>query len=1044
MAYVEIDIEGSRALGQVLRDTASRAETVRRQIVGALSLAELTSQAPLQLALVQDGLATLGTGVLDKAAVAESFVIDPRGTASTLGVAEADLATALVTLLGLAGPRDLRDVLVALPGAGADPALDAALVRLTPVLLPALLGGQRPALTDEQRAALLPDLRVLALALGIEHVGPPGRPVEEQQSGGFLGLFRRRAETRTTEVFWKDFWADGRSVDEVLVDPGQLLDWITGTAELDLRLSRAVDLPQLGDVLASHDFATTNSAPAELAALLAAAELEFAAIADWLPGFLVGRTSAGPDTTQLDQTLAFADRVGWVDPGPAAATTDARFAAAVAFLRANRMVQGALLPTGFEGDSDPFMFVNETGLARTVELGRRSGVVTDAYTAGIAELADRLMAGVGVDLASASPVELTEAVQRQLFALVASQLPAALAQSPSIQAQFVGALSFLRGATDGPQLRERVVQVTAAFRTLAMVGGPALTERELTAIVGGAALDALGRSRLRLRSREAVEASPEFLILARQWGIPGTRKQDLGKYKFGFTFDELGVLTAISRTKKKKKSFLSRVVDTIKSVGKAIVASWKDNPFKAIFQVGKIALGVASLVVPGLQAVGIATLAINAVEAVSHAIDGNWLGAIGAGLSALTGGANLLAAGAGAAGLVGQTAAVAQLFDIQGTLEVLTTAKRAFDIGTSVIQATRADNLVDAITAGLRAVGSTLTNGAELLKPLGAGSAFAEELQRLGASVQDISRLVGPSAALVQALDRGDPLGLLSNGLSIISTGAQALLNPGGVQLFDFGPQTRRELADLATGTGIVGNLARAIAAANAGRPASAALALAQAAQINDRTSRDAAIAQRLAEVGVVIEGVFHGADPAAAAPALIQRLDGVIRSLRPVGRSAASPTSVISRPVPGDGPTPPDATDAAAQVATSGGQILLSGSADGLVLAQGSGQTMGGMRLRMPDGQTVPLPPGTHVVPPGAQLITPGGEVYGGTDGLTPPFKGEFGFPNGFHTVPGGMLIIEGAPGTSPSIIYFPDDPSGVPQSLLDPVGGQPVANLA
>ncbi|MBX7266603.1 hypothetical protein KIF24_11500 [Micromonospora sp. Llam7] len=1082
MAYVGIDSQGARTLGGVLRDTATRAEAVRRQTVGALNLAELTSQAPLQLALVQDGFATLGAGVIDKADLADQFVIDPRGVASSVGATTAELGSVLNALLGFAGPRDLRALLVGLAPAGTNATLDAALDRLSPVLVPALLAGQRPDLPSE----LLPDLRTLALALGIEHVGPPVPPVEREQAGrGFLGLFRSRAEQRTTEVFWQDFWSDGRAVDDVLADPERLLDWVAGTLELDHRLARAADLPRLGDVLATHDFATADSAPAELAAKIAAAEVEFAAIVDWLPAHLVGRDVTAPDDIQLDQTLAFAARVGWTDPGDSAATPSARFAAAVEFLRANRMLQSALLPTGFEGDTDPTTFFNEAGIDLVLRLGRTTGVIDDAYTVGLAALVDRAMTGVGVDLGSATPIDLTEPVQQQLFALVASQIPRSMAQSPTIQAQFVGALSYLRGATDGPQLHERINRVVAAFRALAVVGAPALTERELTAVVGGNVVDALGRSRLRMRSREAVEDNPEFLILARQWGIPGGRSQNLGKYKLNITFDDLGVLTGISRRKKKKKGFLSRIFDTVKSIGKAIVSAWEDNPFKAIFQIGKIALGVASLVVPGLQAVGIATLAINAVEAVTHAVEGNWLGAIGAGLSAFTAGADLVGAAAGAATLVGQSSIVGGLFDAGGTLDVLRNAKRAFDIGASVFRASQADTVIGAISAGLGATGSLLGNGGPLLANLDLiDRSLALDLVRLGTSVGDVARLVTPAVGVVQALDRGDALSAFSNGLTVVSAGATALLNPRGVlgdpktvagTAFDFDPKTRTDLADLAKGTGIVANLARAVSAVDAGRPFAAGQALAQALRIS-RTSPQAGpdaavIAQRVAEVGIVLEGVFRGADPRLAAPVVMQRLSKVVESLPPTGTpGSGSATPSESLALFGSAATTPTASTTfgtalgparpAGPAGPSGGAVIggpagragdntLAGSAGtdvlvggagadtlsgGFVLAQGpAGSTNRGPTMTLPGSATpIPLQPGMQFIPPGAEVVGPDGTVYGGDGGEVPDSaRGSMSLPGGMRSAPGQLKELPGG-----YLLFFLDRPEDLPQSRLDDTG--------
>jgi hypothetical protein len=81
VAYVAIDVQGVRDLAKVLQDTATRAEAVRRETVGGLKLADLSSQAPLQLALVQDGFSRLANGVADKANAAEDgIIIDDQPT----------------------------------------------------------------------------------------------------------------------------------------------------------------------------------------------------------------------------------------------------------------------------------------------------------------------------------------------------------------------------------------------------------------------------------------------------------------------------------------------------------------------------------------------------------------------------------------------------------------------------------------------------------------------------------------------------------------------------------------------------------------------------------------------------------------------------------------------------------------------------------------------------------------------------------------------------------------------------------------------------
>jgi hypothetical protein len=304
MGYVGIDTEGARELGRMLATTADRAEEVRRDVVAALTRADLPSQAPLSLGQVHDGLQLLSSGVLRKADLAEQFILDPARTSAALGADMADVRTMLTSLIGFAGPADLRATFAGLAPPGADPELDAALARLGPVLLPALAAGQRPELT----AAQVADLRVLALRLGIEHAGPPARPApdDDEREGGFLGMFKRRdsGPRSNTEVFWNDFWADGRTPAEVLADPEQLMAWVAGTYELDDRLAHAAGLPGLGDILASHDFATRNSDSDELAAMIAAAEAEFAAIATWLPAHLAGRDNSAPTAEHLAQSRA--------------------------------------------------------------------------------------------------------------------------------------------------------------------------------------------------------------------------------------------------------------------------------------------------------------------------------------------------------------------------------------------------------------------------------------------------------------------------------------------------------------------------------------------------------------------------------------------------------------------------------------------------------------------------------------------------------------------------------------------------------------------
>ena len=258
MTFVGIDTRGARALGQVLLDMATAVENARREVSIALHMSDQASQVLLEMSVVQEGFRNLGTGIVDKANLAEQFTADPQGTAAAMGVPVDALRPVLTGLLGFAGPRELRSILVGLPPAGTDPVLDAALARLDATLLPALLAGQPPPAVD------LADLQVLALGLGIAHAGPPALATTNRSG---------------TEVFWQDFWSDGRTVEQVLADPERLLAWVSGTFELDRRLSLATGLPRLGDVLATVDFATGRDS-GDLAQLAADTDAEFAAIAD--------------------------------------------------------------------------------------------------------------------------------------------------------------------------------------------------------------------------------------------------------------------------------------------------------------------------------------------------------------------------------------------------------------------------------------------------------------------------------------------------------------------------------------------------------------------------------------------------------------------------------------------------------------------------------------------------------------------------------------------------------------------------------------------
>jgi hypothetical protein len=84
MPYVGMDSSQARSLGSLLAQAATRIDKVRSDVLAALNQADLASDLPARLAQVQDGVATLGAGVADKADQAERFTVDPQPVAMSL------------------------------------------------------------------------------------------------------------------------------------------------------------------------------------------------------------------------------------------------------------------------------------------------------------------------------------------------------------------------------------------------------------------------------------------------------------------------------------------------------------------------------------------------------------------------------------------------------------------------------------------------------------------------------------------------------------------------------------------------------------------------------------------------------------------------------------------------------------------------------------------------------------------------------------------------------------------------------------------------
>jgi hypothetical protein len=878
---------------------------------------ELPTDAAAGLATGRDALASLGAAVVDKAELAESFTVHPAGTAATLGAPEDDLASAVAALVGFAGTRSLRDVLQGLPPPGADAGLDAALSRLTPALLPALLAGERPELTPEAHA----DLRTLALALGIAAAGPRvaetppdsrvftgtlvtpptvgrlpddvRRVLDERLSSdsGVRQFFRRAKSTGGTEVFRQDFWADGRTPQDVLDDQDLLLAWVSDTFELDRRLALATETPGLVDILQTHDFAT--SAETTVDQLVAEVQESFAAVAQHLPALLAGEPVPAPDAVQSEQIVAFATRVGWTDTTSGAARD--RLADALAYLRADRVLASALLPSEFEANGVALPFFDETGIGFALDLGVRRGLVDDTLIAGLGATVDAVATQLGIDLSATTPPLVDESFEQGFLGpLVAGQVGAQGAASPSIGLAFRQVLPYLRSATTGPELRDHLVEALAAFRTLAVVGVPALTERQLAALVGDEVVDVLGRSRLRRRDASFTKKRPEFLALAARWGIPGGEKIKTEKHKFTFSFDELGQLTSIRR---KKRSLGSKISDAFKGIVKGIGQAFKENPLKAIFEVGKIALGVGALLFPGTQGLGIAAMAVNAAGAVASAVEGDWLGALSSGLGVFTAGVGL--GGITDAISLGQAKVLSGLIAPE-TLNLLGVAKSGVDTARAVTQAIAADSPLAALTAGAQAL-STGLGGLNLAT----GDAA---LKALSTTFAQVVPVIGGVGGTIAALDQGDLLAAVGNGLGTLAAGAGALANPAGAAgLFQFDPATVEGLRSLAQTTGVAGSLANAVAAADRGDLARVASFLLQAV---DHATPDPKlgvdplkVATEIANLGAILERAIEaGIDSPALAGPVLQQLGKIGATLNGKVENTLQPPLPTRRPTDAPG----------------------------------------------------------------------------------------------------------------------------------------------
>ncbi len=753
MTYLGLDPELARGLSLALRQAASDAEGLSDEVVGALLLSELESSLPDQIEVIGEDLDDVGLIVSTRVDVAEGLVIDPVVLAEQLGLTEAQVQQALAALNdesdvnarknvtpffqlranAEAGAEVLRGSFVDLPAPGEDPVLDAALEELGLILPEALVAGEIDIelLTDSQRQAL----DVLAAAIGVADRG-----IEVEQALGRLAV--------------------GASGD---FQASITFAFVAKAFELDQRLAAAAGLPTIEDILfqARVDDRTNLEFDDSLAPL-----------DEFLPALLVGEGEIPTDPADLALTVRFARELGFDG-------TD--FDAALAFLKGGRFLQRSLIPGDFEGVDGPLLVWTEEGVNNALLAGRRNGVLDDVSREQAEFLAANFLTGDG----SGDPIELTEELTQALGAIVIGQNGEDFVlENPQIQRQLISAINLIGRQPTLEDQRRLFADAIEAFRSLAVVGAPAMTYRQLTAAVGPEVADELSRKDLTRRSEKGYTKRPQFLTLLNHWGIPGGDTLKLKKYKFSFEFDETGQL---SRVRNKKLSKWKRFKNSVKALGKALKQAWKDNPWGVIWEGVKLAAAAVLTVVPGTNAVGAALLYASITVLVAdmayQATKGNWMDALSSGFTALSGGAAYF----------GQAAAVASAG--------ATTAQAAAAAARTASTAAKVGNFARAGQAALAAIehGEDFIDAVDDGDVLGAISSGAGALAK-GASVFPGSETVGTTSNLIatganfvssgvetvnagiqtyDAIQDGDALQILSSSFNLLSSGLDTIEQGG-------------------------------------------------------------------------------------------------------------------------------------------------------------------------------------------------------------------------------------------------------------------------
>ncbi len=804
MSFQGMEPDKVRDLITAMGQAEAEADALSGDVTAALTLSELESPTPGQLLAVSDELDAVAVVLNARVDIVEGHVIDPNELATELGITIAQAEAAITQLSGDDIGRDdtplldllveqrrgaaiLRQSFVGLPEPGTDPELDAAFVRLGAWLPGALESGEVPGdLTDRQ----IVDLALLQGAL----VGQGG-------AGGAEAIAAAEGIGAAFRIGLAGAVA-GAGLD---IPPSQefgeaLFAKVAETYELDARLRTAAGLPTVQDMHFRYAKHTDGSQYWQE---------EWAALDSWLPAYLAGEGLPTDDPEQWALAASLAANMGWRGPfgadfgGLGAADQQAQLDAALAHLRGGRFLQRSLIPGDFEGLDGPNIIWTEEGINSAILAGERQGVVDGRTRAVAGRIADGVLGG-----GDGEPIQLTEEQQQALVAAIAAQnCHGFVTDNDAIQRQIVAAINLIGQQTTLADQKRVFADTIEAFRSLNVVGAPAVTYRQLKEIVGPDVDEELGYKTLTARSAKATGKRPQLLSLVAHWGIPGRQKFKTKKRKFRFEFDEQGRLVDI---RNKKISKWKRFKNTIKAIGKSMWKEWTDNPWKYLFMgpagflpganqfadgvedldvddmfdgavdMTKFAATVAATVLPPSSAAGVAAWAAVAADTINDIQNDDWLGVASNALSAVSLGATNFT-GAGVE-LVGTGADVAS--------QVIDTVQS----GDRLLDAIDDGGLIDIITSGLNVAGD--------LAPIVGGDAD------LTGFVNDAARFIGSGGQIVDGIVDGDVIGILDGAVGLTSLAVDdgnpdRTRDEGLLLALDQGLDVAR-LVDVAYRTGVV------------------------------------------------------------------------------------------------------------------------------------------------------------------------------------------------------------------------------------------------